>query len=241
MEAFKNACRAHDVERVRQLIDEEGFDVNQTDLYGWTPLTFATYHARGCTPIVQVLVDGSVCDNYEIMNILLNAGADINFLDTDNHTIFYRACGMDDVEKLWILYERGADINITKFPIHRAAMFGNAQQIAALIAMGFDVNELDEQGRLPLHHAVQPNSPENVEILLHASARLNVVDEQGRTPKEYARSKGCTSSYNILQNFTGRVHDAEKYESLIQTAKDRLAAINAKRNAPKSLEDDLPV
>jgi len=65
-------------------------------------------------------------------------------------------------------------------------LFGTAQEVAALIASGADVNELDEYGFTPLIEAIIVNKLEMVKLLLEHGANINETDPRGRAPLHWA-------------------------------------------------------
>ena len=65
-----------------------------------------------------------------------------------------------------------------------------------LLALGADVNAVDNVGMTPLHFAAQSDSIDIVKILLEANANVNAVAEDG-----------CTPLYQAVRNTTGKRAD----------------------------------
>lgn len=93
MDEFREAYKVFDVKRVKQLIDEEGFDVNQKNAFGETPLMRVVYYSQECAPIVKVLID---------------SGADVKHVYASGFTIFmYAAEIVDSYRTMSILFGCG--------------------------------------------------------------------------------------------------------------------------------------
>ena len=128
--ALMKACRKGNIEAVKLLL-ENGADPNlpDCDLYSKnTAFIFACI--RGCKETVKLMLDKYVdisspesragdalyksvyCNQVEIVDILLNAGIDINYMNKYGFTPLAIACiyGRDKAAKF--LIDRGADINI---------------------------------------------------------------------------------------------------------------------------------
>ena len=80
--------------RVVDLLDK-GADIDKPDIYGFTPLIWAT-----------------TAGNMEILNVLIDRGADINFTNEDGGTALYYAVTNGKVDELNILLQHGANPNV---------------------------------------------------------------------------------------------------------------------------------
>jgi ankyrin repeat protein len=67
-------------------------------------------------------------------------------------------------------------------PLHYAALDAPVDRVSSLIAEGFSVAAVDEQGFTPLHFACQQYRDEVVEVLLNAGAPVDPIDAWGNTP-----------------------------------------------------------
>ena len=82
-------------------------------------------------------------------------------------------------------------------PLHQAALSGDYDQAATLIAAGADVNARDENGAAPLQYAVRASHLDIVTLLLTQGADVNTADRIGETPL-YAAALHDTPIVEVL-------------------------------------------
>ena len=107
MTDLHDAVKNGDLNKCRELI-ENGDDVNKKDVWGNTPLHWATFNG------------------YEMCELLIKNGADINAKNYSGQKPLYLAVSHNYLEICECLIEHGADVN-AKFsngrtPLHYAAM-----------------------------------------------------------------------------------------------------------------------
>ena len=141
------------VEKFEELIDYEEADVHAVTPKGHTALHWA---ARGHP-------------DPEILDILIDAGAEVDARDNLGHT-----------------------------PLHFAARSKNPREIVpTLLDAGANANAQANNGHSVLHLAVKNSHVPGgfVDTLIKAGAKVNVVDEKGHTPLHYIliakRTNGC--------------------------------------------------
>jgi len=139
---------------------------------------------------------------YEVVKILLDAGADVNAKDGEGNTPFQIALSHGTtLEILRLLLERGFKINEEyetpleyqeNAPIMIAARTPHPGVIKLLLEFGADVNLAERLYSYsphlsPLIEAARYNSnPEVVKILIEAGANPKVVDIYGKKAIDYA-------------------------------------------------------
>lgn len=129
-----------DAARVVLLI-ENGWDVNTV-----SPV-------RGDTPIFAALDNKRL----EVVNTLLDRGADVNFVAQGRST-----------------------------PLHHAAIWGNLDVIDRLLTMGADPARINDYSQLPLHYAVQRGNIEATKRLLVSPQLMDKTNTYHLTPLDNA-------------------------------------------------------
>ncbi len=154
----------------------EGYDVNRTDLNGFTPLMVAVTKK-----------------NSAIIRKLIKAGADIDKLDTKNNTspLLY-AFHFDNLKAVEILVNSGADVSIKDYYGKNALMYAcvslDDSEISLLkkIIRKKDINSKDSGNSTPLMHAAGTGHLEAVKLLIKKGADINAVDNKGWTAYDYS-------------------------------------------------------
>jgi ankyrin repeat protein len=130
--------------------------------------------------------------SFEIVNMLLDAGSDVNCLTENGLSPLHKAAFTRAANTIRILLERGADVNLRtstgyhcgQTALHHAIRgWGKFKAaINLLITHGADVNSRDSQQRTPLLLNVEQNSSqcqEIAELLLYLGADICARDERG--------------------------------------------------------------
>ena len=220
-EMLHKAVRGNHIEIARWLI-EAGANVNaKLNNFHKTPLLMAA-HLR------QMTLDSLQCtgDNQErkrvaaqrslqMLQCLIDAGADMNAENHGGRTALHEALLQRDYEVANILIDSGADVNLMCEglpPLHRALSnfwgqeddtTGQIIEIAEkLIAFGANVNAVNHDGNMPLHLAVKKHMPVRMlQSLIKAGADLNAKDILGKTPLHLASAHriGEDSSFRLSQ------------------------------------------
>jgi ankyrin repeat protein len=218
---LNSAIYAEDVERVKSLI-ALGADVNAVWVHARSkevPLELAIFFNEA--EIVKILVEAgadfnkedsygrAVLDcakNRDIMEYLISKGAKSKYGDVTG--MLHDAIQYDEIEKVQVLVELGADINAKCYGISSLdlALSRNKIEIAKyLIEHGADVNAGTSTGWTHLHHVL--SNFEMVKMLVEAGADVNKIDKYGSLPldcteneeiRNYLISKGAKSSGPIF-------------------------------------------
>jgi ankyrin repeat protein len=179
-------CR--DLEMTRLLLDA-GSDPN---LFTWIndtlPIDFVRtmlehkadpnhVDGRGLRP----LHSAAAYDRRDILQLLLDAGADVNGVTADGSMLF---CGPK--------FEKGDT------PMNVAARNGHPKSVEFLLTHGAKVNAVNDEGQTALNCALGENNPDVAEqiarLLIDHHADVNAADKEGRTPLDIVIEAGRGSS-----------------------------------------------
>lgn len=160
-------------------------------------------------------------DDIDIMQLLLDAGADINLATEPNRiTPMHSACRYNRPEHnelIKILLQKGADINakttLGSTPFHYLCdnlHYDNITNETLLIEKGADINAIDEFGMTPLLMAVYNQDIAIVDLLLSKNCNVNCVDIYGETPLSLARNKRNQFIANKLIQAGAKELDSKK-------------------------------
>jgi len=159
--------------------------------------------------------------NVEVVNFLLENGANFNITDTNGSSIIHLvAASREDtslsvpqreqrlshrIEIIELLVNAGANINAqTRHGTTAIKMladtpnFINERLLEALIRLGADVNATDNNGRTPLHAASDWRNQAIARFLLLNGADVNASDNNGYTPLAIALRHNSTALIGLL-------------------------------------------
>ncbi len=165
--AFFHAVMAGRRKTVGRLV-ELGADVNHVS-HGGLPLSGSR----------TALILAAERNDPGMIQLLLEAGADVNLSSTDGMTALMAAARKGAFEPVRLLLEAGAEVrryapyekNGQYSTLMFAAASGGSAMVQMLIDAGADVNFLNEQGRTPLLIARESENQQAIQILLEAGAK----------------------------------------------------------------------
>ena len=168
---------------------------------------------------VTVLWVSAALNNFEIVQLLVEHGAQVNHRIKTHSTPLRCACCNDNIEMVRYLVQNGADVRITKikhFTNLVASVFnGHLQMVAYLVdELGCDVNECLDDGRSPLDAAVYDGSLELVQFLLDRGARNLVAHYNQMSPLMLAVEKRRRDLVNTIARHCSVVEQIEAEELL---------------------------
>lgn len=134
-----------------------GWDVNQVDSAGFTPLTWAADQ-----------------NQFGLFQMLIDAGADIDMPDDRNITALMYAAHHGQVEEVRWLIDQGAALDYqgidSRSALHAAVYRNTFAVIPILIAAGARLDLKNDAGQTPLAEAIALGHDESVQILREAGA-----------------------------------------------------------------------
>jgi ankyrin repeat protein len=207
-----NETSVENQEGVKQLLQDRNTNVNY-NAGMISPLIIPIW--RGHTQIIRLLLNAganpnirpgsplaNALNNKEIANLLIAAGADINFKDSDGQTDLMLAAAEGRIANLKALIAAGADVNIQnnkgRTPLINAAMRGQTESVQLLLAAGAKPNIKDNEGYTALIEPVFAGNVAIVKALLAAKANPNIPAEHDITALMAAAFGGHKELVNEL-------------------------------------------
>lgn len=190
-----------------ELLIGAGASLEAKDNYGFTPLHVAARNSYWGTGVAQFLISkganigattplrkltilhfAAEGGDPNLIELLVQKGADINAVDKHHHTplLWAVAWGQHDQSKsVEALLRAGADVLIESElglnPLDEAILADN-KTIAKLLIGALGPNARDESGQTILHRAIRLHNLKIVDFLVLNGANVNAQDSQGNTP-----------------------------------------------------------
>ena len=140
--------------------------------------------------------------HFEITEALLDAGAEVDAVDSDRSTPLDVAALNNQLVVVDLLIARGADINHADnngaTPLSFAATRGNLEVVTRLVAAGADLMASNARNGTYLHLAVTGGNMEFASLVLDAGVPVDAADEAGTTPLLYATWFGKPDLVELL-------------------------------------------
>jgi ankyrin repeat protein len=145
-----------------------------------------TLDDRGLTPLQVSCLSGN---SVEMVQILLNAGSDVNEVSSDGNTSIMLAAAQGRTDLVEYLLQQGADFMIRtdygQTALHMASGSGHLGAVKLLLAADHDetlIHSPDKYNETPLFDAVEHGYTEIVELLLQSGAQRHCCNAAGVSP-----------------------------------------------------------
>ncbi|ELT99631.1 hypothetical protein CAPTEDRAFT_39776, partial [Capitella teleta] len=131
----------------------------------------------------------------EMIDLLIDYGADVNCADQNGDTHLHKVCFLNNVRMVKFLLNKGLEIDareiLGKTPLHMAISDSSNETtlimiVEVLVTNGANVDTSDHDGDTPLHVASIKKYLSIVNYLLGNGADPNAINNEGNTPYHYA-------------------------------------------------------
>ncbi|MEW6713726.1 MAG: ankyrin repeat domain-containing protein [Nitrospirota bacterium] len=155
-------------------------------------------HFDYSTPLISASFQGQ----NEIIELLIDSGADINAHDIGD-TALTSAIKAGHLETVKLLIKKGADVNFSspgdiQTPLMLAALLGKVDLVKLLIDAGADINAEKSKKNTALMNAARKGDVGIAKLLLNAGANVNAKDDKGYTAVTYAQALGHSEMVTLL-------------------------------------------
>ena len=183
---FTLAANFGHTETVRYLVGLKDVDVNHSQ-------------NNGRTALHHVIHEG----HRDVMQVLIDAGADIEAKDKKGFSPLLRASILGKFAIVKMLVEAGADVRVTNNRgdtcLILAAISGHTETVRYLAGLkDVDVNHALNNGHTALHWAVHEGPPDVVQVLIDAGADMEAKDDRGRSALLRASISGKIAAVKML-------------------------------------------
>lgn len=179
------AAGRDNLDEIMRLLDL-GIPADCRNSYGWTAFMTAVWNGKD-----------------RCADALVNAGADINALDTGGNSVLSHACIRNEPECIKRILKYGPNLDLCETngdsPLYKAVKENNPECVKLLLDAGANVNKKGAGGWTPLHRASRQTGCDMcVKLLIEAGADINIKDNWGRTPLYIAAESRLVSVMKSL-------------------------------------------
>lgn len=186
-EALHQAASLLDEVRVRELINEYQFPIDQPDSDGWLPIHHAVY------PDLQNLSNMSADEQIRQLSIInLLRSTLTHTTSIGGRSVMHLVARSGNVYLAHVLYQYNNQLitmrdNRGNTPLHHAASFNQTPFMYYLIHIQhMPVDVMNGFDRTPLQCAIETGSQEAIIFLISCNASIYIPDYAGLTPLDYA-------------------------------------------------------
>jgi len=139
-------------------------------------------------------------ERIEIMEMLLERGADVNAQDIYGNTPLHHVWGPDIDAAVKLLIDNGARVDIRDnegdTALHNIAGTGNVDSVRLLLSKRADINARNNSQATPFLSAAGHGSPAVLKLLIDNGARIDIKDDKGNTP---LHNIACTDNIDFAR------------------------------------------
>ncbi len=220
-DALVDALQDDDVAQLAQLITA-GADVD------------FVHGAIDSTPLVVA----TLRNNIDLFTMLVEAGADLSYVDKRGNTLLHHAVANGESSEIvaLILAQGETDLEQQRSKwdftaLHVAAMAGNTAFVEMLVEAGADLESHDEAGDTPLNIAAWQGQLGTIERLIELGAVPIVANERGRSGIDHSQNEGHDEVAAYLMTF----QEPGIADGMTQEEMDRAMLMAAQRNKPEDV------
>ncbi len=201
-QALLEAVKANSAQEVVSLLGR-GANVN------YVSNVDVNYPGNGVTALILAATKG----NIDIVKMLIEADANVNYANTNGDTALMKAAGGGYIGTVRILIEHGANVNHANNNGDTALIWaapGSIEIVGLLIAAGADINHVQRNGLTAFDFAALPASNiDMVKLFLDYKADINHTDNRGITPLIRAARDGHIEMVRLLINQGANINHAD--------------------------------
>jgi ankyrin repeat protein len=196
---------AHNRQSIAKLLLANGADVNQQGLGGKTAIVYAALAGSGYRECVETLIAAgadldlrddrghtvltmvAAAENYQMLNLLIQAGASTAGLESIQ---LIQAASGGNLDRVRSLLSGKVNLDLDRgAAIGKAAAAGHTEIVELLIRAGANVNLSDRAGFTPISSAAYAGHGDIVRLLVDAGADIqaSASESHSYSPLEYAR------------------------------------------------------
>lgn len=161
-------------------------------------IEFDVKYRRGMTALMYAAED----NQYGIMKLLLEYGADLNTTDAEGKTPLIFMAKANSLEMVKILLAKGADPNVKPLYGRTALMYAiehkNDEMIKELVAKGADLKSADRISSTTLMQAVLTGDLDLVKMCIEKGVDINAQEQNGETALMLAIQNDYDEIANLL-------------------------------------------
>ena len=207
------ACLKKHEDFVRDFLYHYKPDLEVSNVVEMDPISYGLAVFFG----VSALCVAAAVNNLETVKLLVEHGAQVNYVTATNSTALRCACWNGNMDMVRYLVDKGGDIHIAREHNDTNLLSSVCRnQLNVVIYLvdeaGFDVNECDAKGRSPLYEAVKSNSLEITQFLLDHDARNFPASYDHMSPLMWAAEKLQTDIFNAIAPYCSMLEQIEGEE-----------------------------